>query len=458
MSSQTVRVSKWSPDGLTNTLDSWMNRLFEDWSQRVTGSKSRTRNFLILAFVVGAALLIYYSQILNSVVIGGGFSFNFLITRIPLFATLLMAGPLLAFLDKKWYPLCLFLFLLSYICGAWILGSVQSPLPVLTSTILTILLPGMLFALAFQGNFRLFLFPALTAVTIAAIFLVSLETPFLQLNNGKFHSIIKVAHLERILMVLGVLVAEYQVNILHAGLRVKELLQYLLSPSLLTYPLPVYSRHLNREHGSIGLMMEGFSDFSIAAIAIAAGIPIVHILTYLNRVTWLGEYPTLKLFVMGWFIYLFYYVNSFAHVRFGTGVLRWIGYKVPDGYHFPLFATTPQDRWRRWNTYFYAFFRSFVFLPVMKWTSSPFLASVITFFATFLFHQASMAIGLHSLNDVLGESLKLREDLIFFLLHGVAVWFGIRTARFWPSGESLWGWCGVILTHVMMAFIHSVFL
>lgn len=435
-----------------------MNRLFDDWYLRVTSSKSRTFTFLTLAFVIGAILPFYYAKIMNFVGIGGGFSFNFLITRIPLFSVLLMAGPFLIFADKRWYPLCLVVFFFSYVFGAWFLGSIASPVPVLSSTILTILLPGMLFVLAYQRNLKLFLFPALSIVTIGAILLVSLETPFLRLNNGNFHSVVKIAHLERILMVLGVLVAEYQINILHVGMRTKELLQYLFSPSILTYPLPVYSRYLIREHGSLRLMMEGFSDFGLAAISIAAGVPIIYILGFLNRLDWLREYPTLKLFVMGWFVYLFYYVNSFAHVRFGTGVLRWIGYKVPDGYHFPLFSVTPQDRWRRWNTYFYAFFRSFVFLPVMKWTKSPLLASVLTFFVTFLFHQASMAISLHSLNDALGESLKLREDLIFFLLHGVAVWFGIRTAKFWPSGESLWGWWGVLVTHVMMAFIHSVFL
>jgi hypothetical protein len=46
------------------------------------------------------------------------------------------------------------------------------------------------------------------------------------------------------------------------------------------------------------------------------------------------------------------------------GWMRQIGWRVPERYELPLFAKSPMDFWRRWNTYVRVWLERYVFLPV----------------------------------------------------------------------------------------------
>ncbi len=46
------------------------------------------------------------------------------------------------------------------------------------------------------------------------------------------------------------------------------------------------------------------------------------------------------------------------------GMMRQIGYDLPERYRFPLLATDPMDFWRRWNTYVNGWLFRYVFWPV----------------------------------------------------------------------------------------------
>lgn len=46
------------------------------------------------------------------------------------------------------------------------------------------------------------------------------------------------------------------------------------------------------------------------------------------------------------------------------GYLRCLGYRLPERYRYPLFATSPQDFWHRWNTWIGRWGYRYLFLPL----------------------------------------------------------------------------------------------
>jgi D-alanyl-lipoteichoic acid acyltransferase DltB (MBOAT superfamily) len=80
------------------------------------------------------------------------------------------------------------------------------------------------------------------------------------------------------------------------------------------------------------------------------------------------------------------------------GMMRQLGYEIPERFRYPLFARSPADFWRRWNTYVGDWARSYVFFPLMLAFSRrpkaqnrrlPYAASiVVTLAAVGLLHDA----------------------------------------------------------------------
>jgi hypothetical protein len=120
------------------------------------------------------------------------------------------------------------------------------------------------------------------------------------------------------------------------------------------------------------------------------------------------------------------------------GALLLLGYRIPERYRYPLFARTPAEFWRRWNTYVGGWARTYVYTPLvfawMRWrkkrsghpvsTSNerPFiaLAIVVTF----------SVIG--ALHDLCFNSAELRLDFkatLWFTVIGcvVVLWEAIAT-------------------------------
>jgi D-alanyl-lipoteichoic acid acyltransferase DltB (MBOAT superfamily) len=46
------------------------------------------------------------------------------------------------------------------------------------------------------------------------------------------------------------------------------------------------------------------------------------------------------------------------------GCMRMLGYRIPERYRWPIFARSPADFWRRWNTYVGGWARTYVFFPL----------------------------------------------------------------------------------------------
>jgi len=108
--------------------------------------------------------------------------------------------------------------------------------------------------------------------------------------------------------------------------------------------------------------------------------------------------PWLFLLVVGALRLLGEYAVQSGVASIKIGVMRQLGYEVPERFHYPLFARSPADFWRRWNTYVGDWARTYVFLPLMLGLSRrartrdrrlPYAASIIvTLGAVGLLHDA----------------------------------------------------------------------
>ncbi len=83
------------------------------------------------------------------------------------------------------------------------------------------------------------------------------------------------------------------------------------------------------------------------------------------------------------------------------GFTRFLGWRVPERYNYPLAATSPMDFWRRWNIYVRVWLEAYVFLPLARRCARanlsrkvyPAAAAVATLIASGLLHDAYVFAG-----------------------------------------------------------------
>jgi hypothetical protein len=106
------------------------------------------------------------------------------------------------------------------------------------------------------------------------------------------------------------------------------------------------------------------------------------------------------------------------------GLMRVIGWTVPERYCYPLLSKSPIDFWRRWNTYVRMWLEAYVYLPMARagrkkgrrWLG-PVGAAVTTLAASGALHGAVTFAGRQIIGDLEGE-------MAFFLGAGLilAAW------------------------------------
>ena len=99
------------------------------------------------------------------------------------------------------------------------------------------------------------------------------------------------------------------------------------------------------------------------------------------------------------------------------GYMRCIGYRVPERYRYPIFATSPQDFWQRWNTWVGRWGYRYVFLPVGRnlarsWRGrSGAIAAVI---ATFVVIGVLHDLGIYALRGLPPHGLPVPRMTFVF--------------------------------------------
>ncbi|MGE0634212.1 MAG: hypothetical protein AB7O96_17490 [Pseudobdellovibrionaceae bacterium] len=217
---------------------------------------------------------------------------------------------------------------------------------------------------------------------------------------------------------------------------------YFFSPSHLVTTLPVKVQSLARADNLLEIRIKGLRDVVFGFLLI---------IFWFKSSLWLN----MRSEVLSHSIlqYLRFYCISNASIGIPVGMMRWMGWQLPNHYNVPLLAWSPAERWRRWNTYFFNWFASVIFIPLHRKTGKPFLGLMAVFVMTAYIHSG---VDIYYFLAT-GKAIYLRlfeRQLIFFTFHGLAVYISIRFPFIFGSTYSPRAWLGVLITWIMMCSIH----
>lgn len=433
----------WLADQLNQIWDSKLDVLVRD----VANSRAARLAISVAAFLFGVWILSQSKTVDGFFRVEDPLSFAHWHARQYLFAFFLCAGPLFLF------PTSLGRQKLTLIVSiAMLIGPLFHP--ALAGHIEALPL-DFLFGLAFPIAMYALLIKTPGFVKVLGMTLTVLVSPFLinALSLTGFATSADpgwwVFHSRSIIMPLSLLMAEAHIGMAAFPPLSSRVLVFLISPINLIFAQPISSQFLKDNANEIELAIRGFADLAVAMIFFAAP-------TIWSYFTGEGPFvpsanPLLKMLILGYGNYIYYFMVSYAVFRLACGLGRVCGYSLPEPTYFPLLAATPQERWRRWNIYMYDWFFGLFFLPTIRKTSSLAIALFVTFTATLLVHMLTEFVGL-AFENVTGAIIEhLRGQTIFFLYHGLLVYLALRTQRFWPSGRTRKGWLSLAATHLLMA-------
>ncbi len=158
--------------------------------------------------------------------------------------------------------------------------------------------------------------------------------------------------------------------------------------------------------------------------------------------------------------YLQYYFGSCIILYFFSASLRLTGFSIHDPEDWPLLASSPVDRWRRWTVYHYEWLMAFIFLPLQRQLGGVFVPIVGVFFFSFVSHvDFDLLFWILYLTGKIPFlpmeiSLVLKSKLLFFSLHGLAVYLYLRLPFLCMKEHKCIAWLGVLAVFILMSLIH----
>jgi hypothetical protein len=241
----------------------------------------------------------------------------------------------------------------------------------------------------------------------------------------------------------------------HVGLGFlnRRFFTYIFNPTNFITPIPIQYRQWNFNGERHRFKSKALLYLVLGLLALLGTAYMQthkHYMSYVHHGSWIAW------IFGGGFNYIYFFLFSYSNITIPTALFWWFGFDVPDAYDLPLLAGSPQDRWRRWNFYFYDWYFRFIFFPVFKITRSQFLAIMTVFGATLFIHLGGYNHEL--VTAVVSNSLSRAylKKMAFFMGHGLLVYLGIRLARFFPSAHKLSGWVSVIGMFVIMSYLHYI--
>ncbi|HEX3595199.1 MAG TPA: MBOAT family O-acyltransferase [Polyangiaceae bacterium] len=144
-------------------------------------------------------------------------------------------------------------------------------------------------------------------------------------------------------------------------------------------------------------------------------------------------FGTLTFFVgvLIWLQLIVWYMAHSATASLQIVLMRGLGWKVPERYRYAFLARSPEDFWRRWNTYLGVWFYRYVFLPVglgvartrRLGSDATKVLAVMTAFG--------LCGALHELSTYMDHRTLSGGAFLAFLFGGAVLVFWAAIARSW---------------------------
>ncbi|HEX7672816.1 MAG TPA: hypothetical protein VF412_01525 [Bdellovibrio sp.] len=231
---------------------------------------------------------------------------------------------------------------------------------------------------------------------------------------------------------------------------------YILTPTNFITPLPVPIEVWNKSSDD---KLQELRGKAIVYLCLGLGSLTVTFFFQKLRMMLYAEasFPGVRQSLGGALSYLYYYTFSFSNIIIPVSLLWWMGLAIPEPYDTPLLATTPQDRWRRWNFLFYEWYFRFVFFPVYKKTRNSFLAVMLSFVATMFIHLGARNSEFVVFSMESHISRLFIRKMAFFAGHAFLVYGGLKLDRYLPKSNRRRAWLLVIAMFVIMSALHYIF-
>lgn len=110
---------------------------------------------------------------------------------------------------------------------------------------------------------------------------------------------------------------------------------------------------------------------------------------------------TLPFYRVWWFLILTYltaYLDFSAYSDIAIGTSRLFGIRIMENFNFPIAAPNLTEFWRRWHMTLAGWCQRYIYMPMIGFTRSPYLAVYATFLTMGLWHDAAfqwLAWGLY---------------------------------------------------------------
>jgi hypothetical protein len=150
--------------------------------------------------------------------------------------------------------------------------------------------------------------------------------------------------------------------------RLSDCMRFLLVDPTLVYV--ARSQDLMRARitlAAVSRVLLGFG--ALTAQGCFAGLLIRLGLGYGQRVVWDGALTNFgPAALVVWANQALQYFGHSGVASIQIGSMALLGFRAPERYHYPLFASSPADLWRRWNIYMGLWLQRYMFLPLaLRW-------------------------------------------------------------------------------------------
>jgi hypothetical protein len=169
--------------------------------------------------------------------------------------------------------------------------------------------------------------------------------------------------------------------------------------------------------------------------------PIAHSLRSGTALNALPAGPAVRVVLCGVVAFVALYAAHSGLASIQIGLLRQVGWAVPERYNYPFLSASPIDFWRRWNIYVRVWLEAYVFLPLARrlarrtgHSAAQVAAAAVTLLASAAVHGAVTFSGRQNLGDLKGEFELFAAAAIL-----LAVWrvFGAAGASIRPRLSSV---------------------
>ena len=175
-------------------------------------------------------------------------------------------------------------------------------------------------------------------------------------------------------------------------------------------------------------LVKKFLIADLVLVSLTRGLTPAGVLANLDRL------PARTVWLVMIVSFLYLYLDFSAYSDIAIGASRLFGLRIAENFNLPILASDIGEFWRRWHMTLAAWCQSYVYLPTIGLTRSPYLATYATMLAVGLWHAGSLGWICWGLYHASGLSVFV-------------AWSRLARRRKWRFREHpLWRLAGVPVT------------